>query len=236
MSDLFCVSHYGWYNGYDHFEGYVGDGVTSPSQELVGVYDTKKQAEKGLKAAEAEDERDKPGYPDCHWRYRALAVQPFRPADFATRQMIADSDIDSVSRDIVRLAVEEGLWHSKADPSSAVQTFLIVYALLDVSTCKTYADVYTRLDSWSQDMAGSEHWDDCFEEYDDDSWEVNEKDVRRVLGRGKDNTPVESEGQRLFRLVYSRNDDNIWTEEGVYEIERDPERSYDLLYDLDQED
>ena len=61
MSDLFCVSHYGWYNGYDHFEGYVGDGVTSPSQELVGVYDTKKQAEKGLKAAEAEDERDKPG-------------------------------------------------------------------------------------------------------------------------------------------------------------------------------
>lgn len=231
---LWCVAHYGYENWFGEFTGYVGDGVTTPSRHLVGVYDTEDEAKEALAEAEAGDQCERPEYHDAYWRSRTLEVQPFRPADFLDRQSIETKGIDAVNRGIIRAAGKEGLWHAETPPEQVVETLLIVYAILDVSGYSTYGEVYDRLDGWSQDMAANRRWDDSFLEYDPESWEVDGQDVRRALKRSdRTRVEVESGERRLFRLAYSRDDENCWGCEGMFEIDYKEGHVYDLIYDLE---
>jgi hypothetical protein len=108
--NLYCVSHYGWYDERGFYDGHVGDGITRNDQRLIGVFNTKKGARFALKGEEEADERkDK--------RTRAMMVQQFEATDFATQQYCDNWGFDSATRMVVRDAAEKGKWHADLTPA-----------------------------------------------------------------------------------------------------------------------
>jgi hypothetical protein len=108
VNELWCVAQYGTYNEYLHYDGNLGDGVTSPAYVLLGVYDSEE---------EAREEEDRIlADPDD---YRAVLAMPFEPGDFFSRRYAGNWGYQECCAEVIRDAVQDDIWHACADADDA---------------------------------------------------------------------------------------------------------------------